>query len=233
MTTLTAKQRAIRDREARILELSRKMVVQSGYHGLNMDRIAESLDVSKGTLYNHFACKEEIIIALAIQTSEKRWQMFRQAAQFVGRPRERMLAIAYASDTFSEEEKEHSKFEQILRIASIWEKTSEKRRLVMQTCESRCMGIVSGIVRDAIAAGDLVLQNDMTPEELVFGLWAISEGTDWIAESSYSLRDLGIGDPKRVKNQHITTLLDGYGWRPLSSEQDYRQIFQRIEREVL
>ena len=93
MTTLTPKQREIQERETKILEVARPIVVREGYHGLNMDRIAEKISYSKGTIYNHFSCKEEIIIALAVQNVAKRIELFRQAAQFKGRPRYRMRAI--------------------------------------------------------------------------------------------------------------------------------------------
>jgi curli biogenesis system outer membrane secretion channel CsgG len=42
--TLTRKQREIQGREGRILEVARTMIVEDGYHGLSMDRIAEALE---------------------------------------------------------------------------------------------------------------------------------------------------------------------------------------------
>ena len=44
MNALTRKQRELIERENRILEVSRPMVIREGYHGLNMDRIAEALE---------------------------------------------------------------------------------------------------------------------------------------------------------------------------------------------
>ncbi len=82
MSTPTPKQLQIQNRELKILEIAREHVVSEGYHGLNMDRIAEEIKSSKGTVYNHFGCKEEIIIALAVQTMEKRAVLFQDAAQF-------------------------------------------------------------------------------------------------------------------------------------------------------
>ena len=40
----------------------------------------------------------------------------------------------------------------------------------------QCMSVVAGLVRDAIAAEDLVLPKDFTPEKLVFGLWSLTTG---------------------------------------------------------
>jgi AcrR family transcriptional regulator len=94
--TLTRKQREVKEREGRILELARSMIIQEGYHGLSMDRIAEALEYSKGTIYQHFSCKEEILMALVNQTMERRLDLFRCAAAFRGRSRERITAVGAA-----------------------------------------------------------------------------------------------------------------------------------------
>ena len=82
--TLTRKQREVHDREGRILEVARSMIVDDGYHGLSMDRIAEVMEYSKGTIYQHFSCKEDILMALVNQTMERRLDLFRRAAAFRG-----------------------------------------------------------------------------------------------------------------------------------------------------
>ena len=197
-----------------------------------MDRIAESLQYSKGTIYNHFKCKEEIIIALAIQTMEKRAALFIRAAAFHGRTRERMLAIGYAADLFVQRYPDHFKVEQIIRSSSIWEKTSEQRRVVLRACEQRCVGIVVRVVTDAIACGDLKLPEEMTPQDLVFGLWSQSYGAYSIITTSDSLTELGIREPISALQCNIRMLLDGVGWRPLSSETDQNAVLNRIKVEV-
>lgn len=76
MSTASRKQRESQEREEKFLDASRPMLVDDGYHGLNKFRIAKSLQYCKGTIYSHFSCKEEIIIALAIQTREERTDCF-------------------------------------------------------------------------------------------------------------------------------------------------------------
>ena len=134
-----------------------------------MDRIAGELGLSKGTVYNHFSCKEEIVIALAVETATHRVELFRQAAQFHGSSRFRMLAVAYAAEKFVRSWPEYFLFEQIIRLDSVWEKTSEKRRAVIRNCEMNCMGIVAGIVRDAVANNEIELpEDDVTGRSLVW-----------------------------------------------------------------
>ena len=232
MENLTRKQREIKEREDRILTLARQMLAEGGYLGLSMDAIAEQLEYSKGTIYNHFPCKEEIIISLAVETMDRRLGMFQRAAEFVGHSRERISAIGVAAELFVRLYPQHFFVEQIIRSASIWEKTTEKRRSLMQSCEHRCMGIVSGIIRDGIAQGDLKLPEGIVPEDLAFGLWSQCFGAYSIIATSDSLPQLGISDPFVAVRRNISTMLDGYGWQKLSSDYDYQQLFERISAEV-
>ncbi|MDA7950753.1 MAG: TetR/AcrR family transcriptional regulator, partial [Pirellulaceae bacterium] len=69
------RQREFQQREDQILLSARKILANQGYLGLNMDKIADEIEYAKGTVYQHFSCKEEIIIALANETLLKRSEM--------------------------------------------------------------------------------------------------------------------------------------------------------------
>ena len=74
MNQLTRKQREFEQREQLILKIAREMLIQQGYLGLRMDHIADRIEYSKGTIYQHFPNKEEIILALANSAMNKRKQ---------------------------------------------------------------------------------------------------------------------------------------------------------------
>ncbi|PHS14133.1 MAG: TetR family transcriptional regulator [Blastopirellula sp.] len=234
MNTLTRKQREIQQREMQILEVSRRMLGDRGYLWLSMDRVAEEMEYSKGTIYQHFKNKEEIILALAIETLKKRQDLFERAASFQGSPRERLSAIGVACELFVRLYPDHFQVEQIIRASSIWEKTSEIRQQVLRTCEASCIGIVGGVVRDAIAHGDLKLPEDMAVEDIVFGLWSISYGGSSIIMTTTpnSLTEVGINDPFLAIRRNIGSMMDGYNWLPLSKDYDYDETVQRVQKEV-
>ncbi len=232
MATSARKQREFQQREQAILDVAREMLAERGYLGLNMDRIAEALEYSKGTIYQHFSSKEDLLMALAVQTSEKRPSMFARAAAFDGSSRERVTAIGCAAELFVQLFPDHFRVEQILQLTSIWEKTSEQRQQLLRACQSRCLTIVSGIVRDAIDEGDLELPEFMTPEDLVFGMWSMSFGGYSIIATSEPLTELGIHDAFMTVRKNMMAMLDGYGWRPLSHEWDYLATFERVQHEV-
>jgi AcrR family transcriptional regulator len=232
MTTRTPKKQEIHDRELRILELAREMLLTGGYHGLSLDSLAAELGVSRGTIYNHFECKEEIILALLIETMDRRREMFQRAAGYQGVPRVRLAAIGVAAELFVRLYPDHFRVEQIVKSDSIWDKTTEQRRSLVKTCQMQCVGIVAGIVRDGMAQGHVTLPEGMTPEALVFGLWSMTEGAYSIIATSDAVKELGISDPFRSIRLNIHGMVDGFDWTPLQKDLDYHHMMEQVMKDV-
>jgi AcrR family transcriptional regulator len=230
MKSLSPKKLEIQEREQKILSVARSIVVREGYQSLNMERIAGEVEYSRGTIYNHFSSKDEIIITLAEKGAAKRVEMFREAASYPDVSRFRMLSICYAAERFVINFPDYFLFEQIFNLDSVREKTSHQRLQLIHTCEVQCMEIVSGVVRDAITHGDLTLPTSITPERLVYGLWALTSGAYSLAFTSQSLPQIGITDPYGVVRTHVCHLLDGYQWSPLSATHSVDDAFLKIEK---
>lgn len=227
MAELTRKQRQLAIREQTILQVARPMVLKEGYHGLSMDRIAEEIEYSKGTIYNHFPCKEEIILALAIETVASRIEFFERAAAVGGSSRQRMQVVGVAAEIFARLYPENFMIENMIRTPSIWDKTSSQRRNQLENSENRCISIVAGIARDGVASGDLTLPEGMNAEEFVFGLWSLCFGAYSLIATHDNLGRLGIERTFETVAVHTSHLVDGYGWRPMSYEFDYQTVIQR------
>ena len=231
-STLTRKQREIAEREELILDVARDLLAERGYLGMNMDRVAEETEYSKGTVYAHFSSKEDLLMAVAIQTAKRRTDLFARASTFEGRPRERMTAVGAAIELFVAMHPEHFQAEQIVMAESIREKTASERQAALAEQEAACMGIVVGIVTDGIEAGDLVLPEGVDPAALCFGLWVMSYGGHSIIVGKPDLPALGIPVPdvSLRLNQHL--LMDAHQWRPFTHAWDYAATRARIFKEV-
>lgn len=220
MATLTRKQREIHEREQKLLTLARSILIREGFQALSMERLASELEYAKGTLYNHFPHKEEIVAALAIESLELRREMMERASTMVAESRMKMMAIGTACELYAKQCEEHFAVELMLRDAVIWQKSSRKRQELVRGCELRAMAIVAGVVRDAVAQDDLSLPNGMSGEEFVFGFWSLTFGSHVLANSSPSLPEIGIRDAQRTIRYHGWTLMNGYNWKPLVSFED-------------
>ena len=231
MATLTPKQREVNEREGQFLEIARDLLFKRGYHGLTMDRIADATEYSKGTVYHHFRCKEEIIITLARRSLDRRLGLFERAATFRGRPRERMVAVGEAVEICTRLYPHDWMFFQIINAEAIIQKASDKLLYEMRASAHRCANVMTGIVRDGVAQGDLVLPPGTKPEELTFALWALTEGT-YAVSSWISPSEVGIADPYGTVMKNCDVLGDGYAWRPLSTEWDYAETRRRVRGEI-
>jgi AcrR family transcriptional regulator len=233
MEILTPKQREIRERESRILDIARPMVIDGGFATLSMDAIATELKTAKGTIYNHFRNKEEIVLALAIQAVECRLGLFNCAATMRGCPRQRVQAIGIACEVFTERYHEMFRIEQMVRHDAVWVKTSTKRQELLRNCESRCMHAVVGVVRDGIACGDLSGKHLPAVEDIVFGLWSLVYGGATLEFTSPSLSDVGIENSRRAIRRNCNALLDGLNWKPLYEPDRYEKWIEQVRDQLI
>ncbi len=221
MVELTRKQREIEQRTAEILRVARPILVTEGFQALSMDRVAAQMEYAKGTIYNHFPNKEEIVLALAVQSLELRFSLFEVAATYAPESRLRMMAVGIACEFFTQNCTEDFALEQWIRNQGIWDKSSEQRQNLIRQCEGRCMGVVAGIVRDAIARGEISHLKHLAPEEVVFGFWALMYGSQILTYTSPSLPALGIQNGVNAIRVHGCTLLNGFEWQPTMSVEQY------------
>lgn len=233
MGTVTRKQREVQQRELLLLDVARRMLIEKGYAGLNMDRLAEATEYSKGTIYQHFSTKEDLVTALALQSMEQRVMLFGKAREFQGRPRERLTAIGVADELFARLHPHYFRSELIIKIADLEDRASLERREMMQGLECRCVDDALAIVHEAVAAGDLKLPKSTAPGDVIFGVFTLSIGTQsTILNFREVLQEMGISSPLSSYRDNCQFLLDGFGWRPLRTEWDYAETYRRIAREV-
>lgn len=65
------KERQRQERERLILNAVEDLLLEKGYHDTSMDEIAARVGISKGTVYLHFAGKEEMVFALLARKMER------------------------------------------------------------------------------------------------------------------------------------------------------------------
>jgi len=231
MSTASRREREFAEREELILNQARIMLRQHGYLGLNLDRLAEATEYSKGTLYQHFETKEDIILGIAIGGLELRTEFFGRAGRFNGLSRERILGVGVADDLITELFPEHFQICQMVKSPSIWEKTSKARRLRMGKCEGMCFATAEKMVREGIEAGDLPVEPSKA-KEVGFGLMTMAFGTRLASGNMEWMERIGIAAPRAALRVSQHRLLDGWEWRPLTKDWDYAETERRVREEV-
>jgi AcrR family transcriptional regulator len=225
---LTGKQREIQERHELFLEVARTHLLEDGYEGLTIAGIAEATGFSKGTVYQRFARREELVVELGTRSRKRLHRMWEHAAQFPGRSRERIVAFGETFLYYSRHYPDDMRILAIITAESILEKVSEEQRSEMDALDARMFEIMLDIVQEAIGEGDLILGQGSTPQTVCLAFWALADGYFAAARGSVPLETAGIADPMEqlVRTGHY--ILDGYGWRPLYNEWDYEETSRRI-----
>jgi len=229
--TISPRQREIRKRDAHILDVARQLLLADGYYGMTMDRIADMSECPKGTMYQRFACKEDLILALALGSVKRRLDMMRRGASFAGRPRQRMAGVGEGVVLYARLNPEDW---HIIRISSgpIREKGSTERIGAIQRIENDTADLVRGILLDAVNNGDLVVDGGTKVEGIAYALCALAVGGYALVENDVAQNALGVASPLRALSEVYNRLADGYGWQPLYSELDWEETLAEIRRTV-
>ena len=231
--TTLRKERQKAEREKMILDVSRRLLLEQGFSGLTMDRLVKEVEYSKGVVYEHFKSKEDLVVALAVESMERKAAWFTRAASFNGRHRERMMAIGVSEELFVRLNPQYFHTEQIIRMSLLSERASDERFDALLTREKSCLSSVLTIVDAAVAAGDFTLPPKMIGPDVVFSLWSHCFGAYSLMHTSRDvLAAAGVTQVFQNVRQSCNAMLDGFGWRPLTSEFDYEESYRRILREV-
>ena len=226
------KQQEIARREEELLGIARRLLLKRGVAGLTMERIAAATAYSKGTVYQHFGSKEDVLAALARQSSLRRIALFERAALFKGRSRERMIAIGKANEVVYRLHPDYFISEIVINGRHVRERLPAARQAELQSLQDRSFAVLLGVIRDAFASGDLQPATVwLTPEKVLLGLWGISHGLYGLWNTDLPIHEWA--DDLFVTHHRLTNLLcDGCGWRPFSHEWDYDATVRRVWTEV-
>lgn len=227
MSAGTRKQRELEAREELLLDHAHVLLESKGYLGLNLDELAARVEYSKGTIYGHFETKEDLLLGVVVRLTEERARLFRHASRFPGLTREKMAAVGMADILLNERRPTAFQLMQLVSTDSVWQKTSERRRLRLRNASQQIMESPMAVIREALLAGDIARRNT-PPEQILLGLFTMSKGA-MLIQANEECFPKGwtevVCDTLQI-NRH--RFLDAFGWRPLFDEHDYAAVEQRM-----
>ncbi len=226
MAVPSRKQREIAQRHQLFLDIAKDIIHAEGCAALSMDRLAEQGEYSRGTVYQHFTCKEEVLIQVCNSSLCYLLTLFQRAKDVPASHRDRMIAVIVANNYFNYRQPHCNKIIQYTSDHSIMDKVSEESLQKHNELEANLLSIVGNIVADAISDNDLTLPDNMKPIELVFGLWSLTLGSQLLqaADLPVPLEDLGISKPEETIARIAALTLDGLNWQPLYDAEQHQEL---------
>jgi AcrR family transcriptional regulator len=232
--TRERRKRELGNREQLILETARELIHSEGLLNLQMARLADKCEYAVGTLYQHFASKEDLLLELTRQDVVEHAELIERVARWPAPPRERIFGFAVADILFVRRSPDHFRMAQYVFCEVVWNAASAVRRQSVLDAQAPIAAIAIGIVNDAVAAGQLDLKG-MPPEQLCLGLWALVVGMHNLVHAEGTMHPFAVPDPYRLMCRHFQSLLNGQGWEPyfdVSDDAALDALIQRIFTEV-
>jgi AcrR family transcriptional regulator len=165
MGTQQRREREFQRREREILDAALALFARDDWQCVTVEQIADRAEIGKGTIYKHFASKDEIYARLRMEfldTTLGRLLAIDEQLDVLGRIRA-MIAVFW---------EQHRQGRHYQRVVEYSERAEFRRGLNAETLaalearEAAIDDIVHAVVRRGIAEG---LFPDRPPEQLVFG----------------------------------------------------------------
>lgn len=217
-------------RETELLQTALSVIAKEGVSGLTIDKMVALVPYSKGTVYNHFSCKEDLLTALCNNHVRQLAELFYRAARFDGNSREQMLAIGFSYMLHSQLNPTEFMLVISAKTPSVREKSTQKRQEEHLALEHDLLGCILQIINNGLSSGELELAPHLTPAQVAFSLWAMSFGT--IALLHESLDRCSVRTEMELEREmlnHSNIALDGLGWRPFTGEHDSSETIRRLK----
>lgn len=228
------REREIRDdarktREKFLLEKAREISNKEGFNGLSLPLLAEISGYSKPTIYKYFPNREDLMSALVVESSSRCIEHYEKVMTFEAKPREKIYAIH--SLNFGILNQDFRDWLHVL-VEKIQKKATTHRQAELNKNNEQVFEIHADIIREAIETGDLKLPENVDEYKFMFTLISTTIGGCILKESESQVIKNRF---KKIDFMHGTfgkIVLDGIGWRPLTTEWDYEKSLKRFYREI-
>ncbi len=224
---------SLQARERELLAAALEIIRREGAAALTMDKVVARVPYSKGTVYNHFSGKEDLLTGLCNQSMQRLLRLFQRVLTFSGSSREKMLAICFAYMLFAQLYPDRFMLVITAKTPSVSEKASQKRQSEHLALDAELLGVAIRVINEAQSRGELTLPAGRRPEQVAFSLWAMTFGTIALLSENVercSARSALLMEQEVVN--HSNLVLDGLGWQPASSTERTLETISRCKLEL-
>ena len=221
-----------RAREIELIDLAQKLVGDGSISSLNMDALVAAAPYSKGTVYKHFCSKEDLILAICNECITGVHGMFERSLEFEGTSRERIVAKVVSYIIWAKLNSAQLFVVLSAHSPTVVANASSERNDQHNKIEKSLMGLFNAEIAKAVESGDLQLNEGMTHLQVSFACWSSVFGAMALIMSKGESKELQSMVLERETMTNAQLILDGFDWKPLSTEFDYTKTIQRACKEL-
>ncbi len=191
-----------------------QMACEMGFFDLKMSELARRCELSVGTLYSHYPCKEDLLVAVALDALQRQYEQIRRAAELGDSPVQRFIAADLAALRFSCAHPALTELERLAMMPSIWRRSSPGQHQLLVDKFDAVNTYFLEFLQQAARAGEISLSEERL-QWLNVGAWSLSMGMDAVSWSNFSVGRWAPaleGHWEPVHRANLVSFLRGWGW---------------------
>jgi AcrR family transcriptional regulator len=204
-------------RELEIKHQARLMVEESGFFDMKISELAKRCQLSIGTLYSHYACKEDLLVALALDGEELRLQRVKKAIEMAGTAMEKFLSAGLTCVHSGCQNRSLNEASLLVMCPSVWMRASPHLHQRMLSVKGQVYDLFNNLLLQASDEFTTeIRESDTQIESMHIGVWSLALGIDAISCSNVVEGGLIAEKIDQWKNFYINNLirlLKGWGWK--------------------
>ncbi len=203
--TKARKSQELESRDLLILEVARQLLEEGGLQGLSMQAIANHTEYSKGTIYQHYGCKEDVITQLVITSSQRLVSLIESALLSGVSLRHKIALVSTVFFLNAQSQPEVARLVGLVKSADFRVKVSAQYNLKLEENE----GIMLQRVLSMFGSGSGF--GEQKALDAAFGWWSMQWGVMDILANGWDVAKMGYSQPEQCFFRSLHFYLDGLG----------------------
>ncbi|NQT26277.1 TetR/AcrR family transcriptional regulator [candidate division KSB1 bacterium] len=171
------KEREKEQRRIEILDAAERVFFTKGMKSATMDEVAESAELSKGTLYLYYKNKDELLLALIYRGIQIMIEMFKEAIQGEGTGLEKSFRIGQAYFLFAKEYPDYYNLISHFRLDELDYQNADHNDSMAEQCSdcgNMALGLLSQIIKEGMEDGSI--RSDLDSDQIATLLYGMTSG---------------------------------------------------------
>jgi AcrR family transcriptional regulator len=197
------KQQEIQARDGLILSAANNLFADQGYHTTTMQHIADTIGYSKGTIYQHYTCKENVLATLFIQCGQTLLVDIKKVIDAGLNPRVSILLITGIFLKHTKEEPGIAGNLPLVQSPDFIAKLNTDLQQKIQASEQAILALVFGLF---LGCDGFDLNRI---KAATFGWWSMQSGVQNLMVSGWDISAMGFKSPEEHAIESINFYIDG------------------------
>jgi TetR/AcrR family transcriptional regulator len=170
MGTHERKEREKEHRREEILDAAQRVFFEKGLVVATMDEIAETAELSKGTLYLYYKSKEDLYLAVMMRGTELLFDMFAEVVKKGASVTETLIRLGDAYIEYFNNHKNYFRMLDFLQTPQFHKQVSEGMKQSCEALNQDIWDLVNNLLKRGIEEG--TVRPDLNPVEVSIIIWS-------------------------------------------------------------